>query len=185
MKKIILISGVAGSGKDSFYEVANLIQPEKFQRFAFADELKKEIAESLKEKYDIDIFNCTREQKESVRKELIDYGMQKRGETNGRYWVDCLIPYLESCEKVPMITDFRFKNELDFLAEKFQVYSIYVETYCPKTGKVLVPTIEEEIKNDIDLRKVANDRVFWPHSKGNINLLGAYVSDALEKIGKI
>lgn len=181
-KKIILISGIAGSGKDTFFKLADEIFPNQFERFAFADELKKEIAPEIQSKYGIDVFICSREDKVKIRNELVEYGMKKRQESDGRYWIDKLKESISGCEKVPMITDFRFLNERLVLEEFFETASIHLEIFCPKRGIGYQPVIEEEIKNNPDLKRVADFKVFWPDSKGNVRLLGSYVEEAIEKI---
>ena len=137
------------------------------------------------EDYGIDIFSCSREEKEKVRGELIAHGMKMREETGGKYWVEKIMPHLQSCEKIPVISDFRFPNERLLVAEKMETVSIYIETFNSKTGKIHAPTIEEEIKHDADIRKMADVRVFWPMTNGNFNLLIPYVVDAIEKTREI
>ena len=56
--QIIGISGVAGSGKDTFYSLLSEVLP--CVRFSLADELKREVQQWCKIHYDIDSVNCRR-----------------------------------------------------------------------------------------------------------------------------
>lgn len=183
-KKIILLSGIAGSGKDTFFHLASEMFPNIFERFAFADELKKELSGKIKKDYDIDIFSCSREEKEKVRELLISHGMKRREESQGEYWVKKITPWLKACKKMPIITDFRFLNERTLLSKSFETYSIHIETFCPKRGICFSPSIPEEIENNPSLKLCAEDNVFWPDSKGNISLLKPYVMESIIKIKK-
>lgn len=111
---IYLISGVKGSGKDTFFS-----NPEKFivcspsgdgiiipsgKRLAFADEVKREM--------NIDI-NIERKEKEKIRDEIINFAQSKKKE-DPFYWARKVSLQISEGEDV-VITDWRFPEELEFL----------------------------------------------------------------------
>ena len=92
MANIIGLSGFAGCGKDLFFK---LFQEEAFKinksrsvRVALADPLKDEVRATLLQLKGIDPTNCSRHQKDIIRDHLIFYGLLKRNESEGRYWVN-------------------------------------------------------------------------------------------------
>ena len=95
MNTIIGISGVAGVGKDTFFNLLNERVP--CRRYSLADELKKEVNQWCRMHYGIDSQSCTRGQKEAIRPFLVSHGALKRQASEGRYWIeklnDALIKY--------------------------------------------------------------------------------------------
>jgi hypothetical protein len=78
-----------------------------------ADALKQEIAPFLKDLYGIDIFSCSREDKNLVRQILVEHGRIRRIATNGTYWTNKLTQsikdYVDAApENVAVITDIRY-----------------------------------------------------------------------------
>ena len=71
MNRIIGVSGVAGVGKDTFFQLLSEIIPCK--RYALADELKKEVRQWTKLHYGIDSFDCTIEEKNLIRPFLVEH----------------------------------------------------------------------------------------------------------------
>ena len=100
--KIIGVAGVAGSGKDLFYEL--LAQKIKCKRFSLGDVLKKEIQSYCIENFSINPITCSREEKNLIRSCLVSHASVKRKLTEGRYW-------LEKVDR--QIKDYTFKQLLD------------------------------------------------------------------------
>ena len=87
--KIIGISGLAGAGKDLFFELCKEeLSKKNFNscRVALADKLKEECKEACLELFDIDPLNCDRQQKDKIRDFLVFFGLTKRLETEGTHW---------------------------------------------------------------------------------------------------
>lgn len=114
---IYLISGVKGSGKDTFYS-----NPEKFivcspsgkriiipsgKRLAFADEVKREMKIEI---------NIEREEKEKIRDEIVNFAQSKKKE-DPFYWARKVSLQISEGEDV-VITDWRFPEELEFLKKE-------------------------------------------------------------------
>lgn len=121
IKKIVGLVGKKHSGKDTFYlnclelhlEGKLSLYP---KRFAFADELKKEVAKAN----DITVEQINKD-KQAYRSRLQDIGVAKRREDK-EFWVKALasslISYEGLKENVPtlaIITDVRFINEAEFI----------------------------------------------------------------------
>jgi hypothetical protein len=187
-KQFILgLAGVARSGKDTFCELASEILIEDYglvsQRYALADELKKDINPFLIEKCGIDIFNCTPEEKEMVRPLLLYYGTDiRRAQTGGRCWVDKLGDLMrkDMMSDVMVVTDIRYgvneADELHWLRDELGGKLIYVAQY--KMNQFNEPVYLEaenpyEIENDPIMRENADHYFQWEvdmDENGNPNL---------------
>ena len=83
--KILGISGLARSGKDSFYELCKpFLDKEgvKHRRMAFADELKEEADLILSKYVGISAFTENAEEKKVIRPLLVTYGTHIRRKIN-------------------------------------------------------------------------------------------------------
>ena len=70
MKRTVIgLSGVAGVGKDLFFQL--LSKKINVRRFALADALKREASIWTYKQYGIDALNCSREEKEVIRRFLV------------------------------------------------------------------------------------------------------------------
>jgi len=110
--KVIGLTGVARSGKDTFCKTLIDLFKEKdicAKRFAIADALKDDINPFLISKFGIDVFNCSAEQKEFIRPMMVAYGKCKRKETEGKYWTSILENKIknDNCD-IAIITDVRY-----------------------------------------------------------------------------
>lgn len=162
---ILGLSGVASSGKDTFFSL--LSQKLSFQRFALADELKIILRGRLIEKYNIDILNCSREEKNIVRDELVLFAKQKRLETYGKFWTEILTKkILESKAKYICITDIRhnffINDEVFWLKNILGGYLVDISSYDPNTGVFTQPPNEEEMFHYPKVREAADYFVMWP-----------------------
>lgn len=152
MKTILLLSGYMKSGKDTVGDY--LVKNYNFQRFAFADCLKNQVAEiynidrslldTQKGKESRTIVN---NQEISIRQLLINHGKEKRN-LDINYWVNIVSKdILKSDYNKIVITDWRFPNEYYKICENFQ-----------NTGKVLTlrinrlryPLLNDESETSLD-----------------------------------
>lgn len=174
---MIGITGVATSGKDTLFKLIKQYFKEKnlqVERYALADLLKKDIEFFIKEKFNLDIFNLEKEEKELIRPILVTYGKIKRLKTDGRYWIDKLENNSEfkKANKIKIITDIRYqefqKDECYWLKKENNGFLIHVSRIC--NGKVIPPANAEESKNDVTLASQADYSMIWCTEK-NIDRL--------------
>ena len=121
--KLIGISGLARSGKDSFYELSKPILKRAKRdcvKFAFADQLKNECDEILSKYTNISAFTEDPEEKKMIRALLVTYGTHIRRKLNPQCWIEKIENEVRknlSRNKVVFITDVRFENEIDWVHE--------------------------------------------------------------------
>jgi len=192
--KIIGISGVAGSGKDLFFN--SLSSKINAKRFALADELKNEVRVPFLNLYGIDILTCSREDKETLRPALVSHGLIRRNQTNGRYWVDKLndkikasvfSDFLDGCpHSLHCVTDIRYdsfkKDEVHWLKEEMNGVLVHISKFKMVDGKKIyttAPNTEEATQNPKLLKK-ADYAVEWEHSNGNEEKVNKFISPIID-----
>ena len=126
MKNIIGLSGLATSGKDLFFEL--LSKEIKCKKFSFADSLKQVLKGRILKEYGINVFDCSPEEKKTIRPILVEYGTQKRRESEGQYWIEKLTRAINESDAdddtTAVITDVRYNvyanDEVSWLKEKLK-----------------------------------------------------------------
>ena len=167
---VIGISGLAGSGKDTFFKLLSQRRP--FKRFALADELKLGIRDELINDYDIDVLTCSRDEKEIVRPRLIEYAKKMRFESKGRHWVNILESKMLPLTSSVCITDVRYddyeEDEVHWLKNDMSGVLVHVSMYEEVGSNLRVfetPPNEEEARNNPKLKEKADFIVEWPKLK--------------------
>ena len=159
--KIIGVTGHCRAGKDSLFNLLYRNYPNTFYRLAFADQLKDHLADFVSNRFDINIFQCSAEQKTKIRPLMIGYGMAQRN-MDPNYWVkevaDKLNIYNHSTILCPVITDFRFENEVKFFKEKYGKDFVLVEV-VRLDSKDAFPT--EELLEMPKVRPYVDHRIEW------------------------
>ena len=170
--KIIAVSGVARSGKDTISDQLAATIRDSFpnlnvKRESLAFFLKQEMAAFLMEKFGVDIFTIDGAQKERFRPLLVAYGYAKRLETKGTYFTNLLQQKMQrENADIYIISDLRYAeheaDELSWLREQ-KGKLIHIKRFNTKNGrKVFVkPPNEDERKNDPILEKNADFRIMW------------------------
>lgn len=186
---MIGITGVARSGKDTFYSVLNKYLLERginSQRIALADNLKEELASFTKEKFKIDLFKCDGSDKELIRPLMVAYGKCRRVQTEGRYWtslVDAKIKDLKKQSVLPIITDIRYieykDDEYSWLKNHNGIL-IHISRKLDD-GSLVPPANIEEKSNDNKLKAVADFSICWETCQ-DTNFLYELMRKNLEKI---
>ena len=175
MKRTVIgLSGVAGVGKDLFFQL--LSKKINVRRFALADALKREASIWTYKQYGIDALNCSREEKEVIRPFLVEHGTQKRKMSEGRHWIDILDRDIKGfllnaqTEDVPVVTDIRYQeyegDEVDWLTKELQGVLVHISQFeiDRATGEKIwkQPANEEERKMDPLLNGLSEYRIRWP-----------------------
>lgn len=172
------IAGAATVGKDTYYKLLKQICLEDYGvrviRFALADILKESLRGFILDKHNIDILNCSSEQKNKVRFELVNYARVMRQGTKGRYWITKLNNEIEEYKNgsrfrksdIFCVTDIRHfeypHDEVFWLKEENKGILIYVEKYF-QDGSVCAPANDDERRNDPILRKSSDYLIRWQH----------------------
>jgi len=167
--KIIGISGVATSGKDTLCSLISRYLSEKniaTKRVALADKLKEDLRPFLIEKFHVDIMKPTVEEKTLVRPILVSYGKVKRSLTKGTYWtskVDETIQNMLNDKILPIITDIRYheypEDEFYWLKNKGGIL-----IHISRVGiddKIIPPANTEEKENDKRIKENADFTYTW------------------------
>lgn len=180
--KLIGISGLARSGKDSFYEKCIPFLESKgfkYKRFAFADALKEECDPFLKQNVGISAFTEKNNEKEIIRPLLVVYGTHIRRKINKNCWIEKIEPKVKesiSDKTFSFITDVRFDNEIDW------VHNLGGET-IHITRKGIVAPNEDELKNDPILKEKSKFLVEWENfNEENLEYVNKTVSSIMNSI---
>ena len=194
-RTVIGLSGVAGAGKDLFFNLLSKKMP--VRRFALADKLKYECAAWCYTHYDVDPLECSREDKDKIREFLVFHGTSKRKLSEGRHWIDKLDFDIKSfltnvqTEDTPVITDIRYqeheKDEVYWLKNELNGVLVHISQYStPKHGwdcekYDLLPINSEEKRMDPVLEKNADFLVKWEKIKDDNPLDSDYLNHEVDK----
>lgn len=117
---IIGIAGNARSGKDTLGKNwLNSLKNNgiKAKRYAFADELKKEVDSFLLDKLGISAWTQDDEEKLVIRPFLVFWGTEIRRKMDINHWIKQLVKTIEANgdDHVAIVTDMRFRNEHEWI----------------------------------------------------------------------
>ena len=176
MKNIIGLGGIAQSGKDFFFTNLKKTTKRNVIRFAIADELKKELFSLIKNTYNVDIFNCSAEDKEKIRPMLLSHGKIRRNDSKGRYWINKISEKVKDAAKdeknIVVITDIRYdefaEDEVDWVKKELNGFFVHISKYTEDKGvKVFgLPPNEDEAINNPKLIEKADYLIQWPNKLG-------------------
>jgi hypothetical protein len=136
-----------------------------WQRFALADPLKNEISSFISQKFNIDVYDCTNEEKKIIRPLLVGFGESRRQSSKNQYWWRlCEEEIYWSGAKNVIITDIRFcdahnKDEYHWLREK---NGILIHLSRTIKGKKIDPPNPQEAYYDPELESRADFKLCWP-----------------------
>ena len=172
MKNVIGLGGIAQSGKDFFFTNLKKTTKRNVIRFAIADELKKELFSLIKNTYNVDIFNCSAEDKEKIRPMLLSHGKIRRNESKGRHWINKISEKVKDAAKdeknIVVITDIRYdefaEDEVDWVKKELNGFFVHISKYTEDKGvKVFgLPPNEDEAINNPKLIEKADYLIQWP-----------------------
>ena len=153
--KIIGLTGLARSGKDSVYKILESRLP-RVLRFAFADELKTMCNDLCLKLTGIRTFTDDDKEKECIRPLLVLAGMLAR-KSDPDFWIKRI--RLSVCteawgQRRVVITDVRFPNEADWIQKELK--GILVHVTRTKNGRPIPPPNGEEAEHDPVLRRRAD-----------------------------
>ena len=160
--KIIGISGNARSGKDSLCKViSDCLQSDglKAHRLAFADEVKREVDDLLKNTVGISAFTDDTKEKNIIRPVLVFWGTEFRGAMNQNVWVDKVIEQMTDPEVVYIVTDVRFIYEAEALKER-GAHMIHLQRFNG-SRQIIPPANDYEAKNNPILHLMCDQTISW------------------------
>jgi len=184
--KIIGITGHMRTGKDTFFSLLQKINP-NYKRYSFADALKSDLRGFIWEKCQIDINTVTGHDKELIRPLMIAYGCLQRNLGDGLHWVKRVENQILSDIEVrldtkifPVITDFRFENEVKYFKEKFDLTLVEIQR-----DEAPNPPNEEKIQQPL-VRNYVNYTIKWPTvGENNINILQEHAENFINRAGLV
>jgi hypothetical protein len=202
--KVVGVAGLAGSGKDLFFELCKrelLLKNFNPCRIALADGLKEECKEALLELFNIDPTKCNRDQKSKIRDFLVFYGLVKRKNSEGQHWIakaDSRMKELsDNCtvhgvpNPIYFVTDVRYdkykKDECHWIKNKeggllvhLRKKNLYYGDNLEQGCSYETPTNKQEATNDPKLRKKADVCIEWPDCEGDASLQDLYLKPAVK-----
>lgn len=186
---MIGLTGVARSGKDTFFSILKRYLKEKnidSQRIALADELKRELSDFVEKKFKIDLSKCDGTDKELIRPLMVAYGKCRRVQTEGKYWTSLVESKVKDLRKdniVPIITDVRYieykDDEYSWLKSHNGIL-IHISRKLDD-GSLVPPANVEEKSNDNKLKAVADYSVCWETCQ-DVNFLYELMQKHLKNI---
>jgi hypothetical protein len=147
-------------------------------KMSFANQLKIEVKDFLQKTIGIDSFTQDDEEKKIIRPFLVTWGTEVRRKQNPNIWIDHVESQLDE-NKVNIITDVRFGNEMDWLKDKGG-YSVFVSRYL-ENGAMVEPANETESENNDILINRSDFQLSWTTVE-NLNWLTAVAYETLHKL---
>lgn len=183
---IILVSGVARSGKDTFFNLLSKNLPRDFSsyRFAFADQIKEDLKPLLMNNFNINPLNPTDEQKEIIRPLMVSYGTHVARRIDKKIWIKKLHNKIKKISfnenSIAVVTDTRYPNEQDYFSNKFKnCINVHIERHGFK------PINEEEEENTPLLKSKANYVISWGDLGNNTDLGKPFIDGFINERLKI
>jgi hypothetical protein len=181
-KKIIGLSGVARSGKDTFATILEKkIQDagKTIKKISLAEPLKEQCNSFLTTYLNISAFTQITEEKNIIRPFLVCYGDAQRKRTNGRYWIELAEKTIKETNfDYYIITDVRYdhydRDELYWIKREMKGVLVHISRYEQQVAKIsklsvpvgikkiIPPANDHEMINDPKIQKNADYVVEWP-----------------------
>jgi hypothetical protein len=174
--KIIALSGVARSGKDTFASILSKklnSRGYKVKTLALASPLKTFCADFCMQNLCIDVWTNDTSQKEIIRPFLVWFGDAKRKMTGGRFWIDLASEHINEIRKsgeydYVIITDVRYdhykEDELHWVLNELNAPLVHITQALilgDGSRAYLLPPNEHEAKNDPRIQQKSTYKVVW------------------------
>lgn len=158
---VIGISGPARSGKDTlgdqFISILNGWGI-KCQKVSFANQLKEESDDFLKNTIGISAFTQNDEEKKIIRPFLVTWGTHVRRKLDPDVWVKSVKKHLKD-DVVTVICDVRFENELNWIKD-IGGYTVFVNRITPE-GTLVPPANKDEEEHTMKLQSECDHSFTW------------------------
>jgi len=162
---IVSIAGKARSGKDSICQafIKQLADNGILaKRYAFADELKKELDPLILFNFGISAFTEDEEEKKLIRPLLVTYGTELWRKVDLDHWIKKVEAAIKNDPRphVACVSDTRFPNESNWCI-KNGGYLLHIDR-LDETGQKIPPASEDERIYDEVLYLDSHYRFEWP-----------------------
>ena len=181
--KIIAIAGNATCGKDTLFRaLKHELQSHdpwsssgRVERIAFADALKDEVDDFLKQTIGISAWTTHPDEKKLIRKFLIFWGTEFRREQDDMHWVKLSAEKMSDPNTVYIVTDLRYENEYNWIKER-EGTVIYLDRYINDEGTLVAPANHYEAENNKFLKANADLHLAWPtYDENDVEAQRAFV----------
>lgn len=157
---ILGIAGASGAGKDLLCSYIGNIFSKRYNidcvRKSIAGDLIKKDLNLLMGSHKVNFFTENRKEKEILRPQMIDYGIQMRNKSSGRYFIE---QFQEEKKKLNIVPDIRFaeyeKDEHYWLKTEKKGILVFLERIGKKNNNI------NEEKNNPILKKYADYVLEW------------------------
>lgn len=184
----IFVSGNAKVGKNSCIKaLSSILEPYVFCReLALATALRIELADLIREQFNISTFTDDPKEKELIRPIFVEYAEAKRKiSPGGLYWVKKLEPQIReaiSDKEQVYISDCRFVNEVEFAKREFDAILLHVVRY-DENNLPIGPINSKEKENEPFLLKNADVTLKWfTVGKDNLDAMKEIISIQLKSL---
>jgi hypothetical protein len=175
--KYLLITAPKRHGKDTFFKLLNQMYPGQFKSYAYADQLKSDLAPLVQEQFKADIFTMEGSQKELIRPLLISYGEIWRA-IDQQHWVREVVNSIDPAY-CSVVLDNRYCDEVQYFKQKFPQQCVVVSIRLINGPE---PS-EAELKSLPLIEPLIDYRIEWPRTQ-DANLLKVYVKQFYDKYFK-
>lgn len=189
MKKgtVIGMAGAARCGKDTAgyftQEILYENREEVSKTCGFADLLKQDLDKLCRTQFGFSAFTDEKDQKELIRPLLVSYGTHVWRKADPNHWIEKMKPtvdFFTSAGRNVIITDVRYKNEMEWIQKDLNGSIIYISRNQTK------PANSEEEENCPILKKLADELVRWKtFGKKDIKKAKPHIKKALQNLGLI
>ena len=193
---VIGLSGVAGCGKDTFFNV--LSEGMSVKRVSLADSLKEEVNDWTLRHYGIDAIACSREDKEKIRSFLVYHAGMKRDRSNGSHWIELASKRITKNhpDYTTVITDIRFdeyeNDEVSWLQNELGGKLVHLKLWQGVSDsnegvqhrKYKEPANDAEAENDPKLIAKADYKIEIRQTEGSIEDIKASIRPKVRKLIK-
>lgn len=158
---IILLSGYAGSGKDTFADLLiELFESKKisYKKYAFADEVKKDISLLYKDVLTLESLYTqegksklieTSEGVKTARQLLIEHSANMKKIYGNDYWAQIVCKQVDTSNKVHIISDWRYNIEFDTIYSYFHKEKIMTL----RINRPFIKVIDDPSEHELDYKK--------------------------------
>jgi len=182
MKEVIGLCGVARSGKDTFFTLAEdmlMVKNIVCTRHSLAYALKYELDPLFQSQLKFSSFTEISEQKELSRDVMVAWSNLRRTQ-DPAYWINSIKSNFT--DGFNIITDVRFKNEIDYI-KSIGGKVVFLNRRINET-QFVPPANTNELTNTLPLSSSADYTLTWNTAgDSEIHTLAHYIEEVFQALG--